>query len=149
MIRNSYKLINSKIIMLNRSNFTCINIRKVRPTILTIISLIINNKIITKSRPIIFMHADSKLSFIWYEFSTSELFSRWDKKTLLFEILLVHPVVRRLPWKHTISNHNITILCFCNCHSVRHAIAFFMELWCWKFACCCPVQQMYVVYLFL
>lgn len=149
MVLYPHKDADDLICVLNRPGSAGINIREIRPTVFTMMSFVIYDKIITKGRSIIFVHANGELCLKGSEFFTFQLLWRRDKKTLLFGILFISPLAGRFPRKRTISNDNIVELSLSNCYSVRHSIALFMKSLSWKIIFCCPIQQLNVINLLL
>lgn len=149
MVLDSYEALYYFIWVLNWSQFTCINIRKVRPTIFTMMSLVIYDKIIAKGGSIIFMHANGELCLKGSEFFTFQFLRRGDEKALLFSVLFIYPLAGRLPRIRTIANHNIVKLSLSNCYRICNSITLFMESLSWKVIFCCSIQKLNIINLFL
>lgn len=132
-------------VVLDWPRFARVNVREIRPTVFTVMSFIIDHKVIAKTRPIIFMHTNSKLSFERSKLLTLEILRRRYQETLRISIFFVYPIGSRLPRERTISNNNIIKLSFSNSNSIGNTITFLMECLSIKIVLSCPVQQMNVV----
>lgn len=149
MVLYSNKIVNRLRTVLQRLSFARINIRKIRPTIFTVVGLIIYDKIIPKRWAIIFMHTYRKFCLKRSEFSIFQIFWRRNEKTMLVLILLIDPLIRWLPSKWAKSYDNLIVFGFGSHDGICNSITFLMENLCWKIVLSGSVKQVYIINLFL
>jgi hypothetical protein len=111
----------------HRFGFAGVNIREVGPAVLAMVCLIVNYKVISKARTVIFVHSYGKFSFERRKFFASQFLGWGDQEALFLGILLIYPIRRRLPMKWAITNHNVVKLSFGYDHSIRHTVTLLME----------------------
>lgn len=145
MIFNSNETIYRLCVVLNLFGFASVYIWKIGPTVFTVMSFVVNHKIVAKRWAVIFMHSNWKFCFKRCEFFTFELLWRRDKKTLFFSVFMINPIVGWIPREWTKPNNNIIKLSFSNCDSIGNTIALLMENLSWKIILSSSIQQMYII----
>ena len=134
MVICSYKSFNGFLIMLKRSLLRVVHIWEIWPTTFWIVRFLINNEILPKNWPIIFMHGYCKLFFQRNKSHPFQvILKRKHKSILCLLVWYVFPFLIRSPLKRTPQTYQLIEFCQCDYKSIFLTVTFLMERLTWKF----------------
>ena len=131
--------------MLNRTLFTLIAVREIRPACFTDMSMIINNKIISKTGSILCMHSQHEFLLDWLEFLLTKGFAHTENKAIFKVILLILPLWRWSPRNWAETSHYIFELSAYHRECVGLIITKLMKSFCGKIMFSCSVEKLDVI----
>ena len=135
--------------MLNRTLFTLIAVGKIRPACFTHMSMIIDNKIISKAGSILCMHSQHEFLLDWLEFLLTKGFAHTENKAIFKVILLILPLWRWSPSNRAETSDYVFELSSYHRQCVGLIITKLMKSFCGKIMFCCSVEELDIIYIFL